>query len=61
MAIRDSNMLKLGEFVHYKTKPLFFFNCLAFESKHQMLRGGFNDNFSGYHLITDSIRHAVKC
>ena len=24
MAIRDSNMLKLGEFVHYKTKPLFF-------------------------------------
>lgn len=55
--IGDSNVLKLGEFVHYKTKP-----CLTFSNKHQMLRGGFDDNFSVhvYPLKTHSQCHANK-
>ena len=27
-------------------------------TKHQTLRGGFDDNFSGYPLITHYVRHA---
>ena len=50
-AIRDSNMLRLGEFVHYKTKPVQ--NCLAFANNHQMFQGIFLDI-----LKTDSLRHA---
>ena len=43
-------MLKLGDFVHYKTKPALELLgvCLAFANKHQMFQGGFDDNFSGY-------------
>ena len=44
-AIRESIMLKLGEFVYYKTKPVL--ELLGVANKHQMFQGGFDDNFSG--------------
>ena len=53
-------MLKLGVFVHYKSKP-FFSNLLGIcEKKNQILLLGFDDNFSGYPLITDSVCHVGK-
>ena len=52
-------MLKLGEFVHYRTKfALELLGiCLAFANKHQMFQGGFDDYFSRY-PETDSVLHA---
>ena len=63
-AIRDSNMLKLGEFVHYRTKfALELLGiCLASANKHQMFQGGFDDYFSGYpeNWLSASLRWGVE-